>query len=271
MLMDGKQIERVSQVLAAWQTRRKMLKGLAGAIVGGAIAGGKSFAQGDPSSETPPVDPYSETPVDSFVDAPAEQVLPTDTPTDIPFPTDTPWATDTPTPTEEATATEIPPEPEQEVPTDEPPVVRSAEDPRPMIAELCRQAASVLDEDVSDPSAFDRHPHPSQAYGFLNALNGVAIQGMNAETWDDKQLASYVTAADAIAFAVRIGADAYYEAAGVVIPNEDPKDPDTCIFRELAKWAEDMSQCDPDDALCRMTAFWDFTVLKSCRRCLRAF
>jgi hypothetical protein len=98
------------------------------------------------------------------------------------------------------------------------------------------------------------------------------LWGTNAETWDDETLAHYVEVADVISLAVRVGADTYYELYKEEYPDDDfPDDPDTCIFRELAKWRKSNAECDPDDAVCRLTSFWDFTVLNSCRRCLRGF
>jgi hypothetical protein len=145
------------------------------------------------------------------------------------------------------------------------------DDQRPQIAALSQRAADVLAEDVADPGAFTGHPHPEQAYGFLKTLNDVALWGTNAQVWDDAMLANMVTAADACALGIRIGADAYYEVIKGSFPEGVyPNDPDTCIFAEIQKYEEAIARCALDDALCRMTAFWEFTVLNSCRRCLRA-
>jgi hypothetical protein len=141
------------------------------------------------------------------------------------------------------------------------------------IAEICRAAANVLAEDVADPDAFRNHPHPESAYGFLQTLNGIALWGTTAENWDDQLLANYVVCGDNISHAVRIGADAYYEVVSQRVASGDlpDTDPETCIFEELNKWQDCISSCTPDDAVCRLTCFWNFTVLNSCRRCLRAF
>jgi hypothetical protein len=148
-----------------------------------------------------------------------------------------------------------------------------ADTTRLQIADLCRAASNVLAEDMAEPSAFERHPHPREAFGFLQTLNDLAQWGTMAEMWDDMLLANYVNSSESIAFAVRVGADTYYELLKARFPREElpESDPETCIFQELAKWDDCMTQCAPDDPVCRMTCFWNFTVLNSCRRCLRGF
>ena len=250
--MESERIDRVSKAFTAWFSRRRMVKGLAAVVAGGVLTRGEALSQGG-----------------EFVVTPTETMEPTPTDTPTPTPTETPFATETATPTETSAATETP--------TEEPEatIQRTGlddDDPRVQIAAICREASLVLDEDLADPSAFDRHPHPEDAYGFLKMLNGVAVQGMSAEEWNTNQLSNYVVCADAVALGVRIGADAYYESSNFTPQaNQNPEDPDTCIFRELAKWSTCIAECSEDDAVCRLTCFWNFTVLKSCRRCLSAF
>jgi hypothetical protein len=283
--MDSQPIDRVSKAFATWISRRKVVKIIAAMAAGGAIAQGKTRAQGDTSLEPAAEVPAQSMPMNSqaraiqsteaYEPAPAETTLPTEPPppTEPPLPTETmpptetPLPTETPTPTVEATPT--PTEALEQVPREQPP---PTDDLRTRIADLCQQAADVLAEDVAEPSAFDNHPHPDGAFGFLRTLNAIALWGVNAQSWDDAMVANYVEAADSIGYAIRIGADAYYEVSMAGLPQGVfPEDPDTCIFRELAKWRDCIASCAEDDALCRLTCFWDFTVLQSCRRCLRSF
>ena len=294
--MESETFDRVSKTLATWLSRRKVVKGLS-AMIGTAGAThhradaqeGVTQAPTDDmhqiTNQAPPTNPALEVlqPTQQIAPTPTHTPWPTDppTPTHTPWPTDPPTPTETPWPTETATPTPTSTPPAAETPRDSPaeqapaPVqepIRALDDPRGQIAALCRDAANVLAEDMAEPSAFAGHPHPEAAFGFLQMLNNVAIWGTNAETWDDAMLANYVIAADACALAVRVGADAYYELfKDSFPPGAFPEDPDTCIFRELAKWRDCIEGCAPDDPLCRMTCFWEFTVLHSCRRCLRGF
>ena len=293
--MDASQFDQLTKALSTWLSRRNVLKGIGATIAGGAIGRRTASTQ---NGQTAPEQPEPvETPANNLqTDSTDYQVAPgaagqpeesfpsptptdepTPTPTDTPTPTETPTPTDTPTPTETSTPTDELPAKETPVPTE---VMKTAgqeeapnrDEKRTRIAELCQEAADVLKQDVEEPAAFDRHPHPNAAFGFLTTLNSIALWGTEAETWDDEMLAHYVEVADVISLAIRVGADAYFELYKQEFPDEDfPDDPDTCIFRELAKWRESNAKCDPDDAVCRMSSFWNFTVLKSCRRCLRGF
>ena len=276
--MDSKAFDRASKALATWFSRRNVVKGLS-ATIGAAFAHTRAGAQNE-VSQAPTVEDLQRTnqvPPTEQVFQPTDQMPPTPThtpwPTDPPTPTETPWPTDTPTPTSTPSATETPTPPQvEQAPEPAQAPVRALDDTRVKIAALCRDAANVLAEDMAEPSAFAGHPHPDAAFGFLQMLNNVALWGTNAETWDDAMLSNYVIAADACALAVRVGADAYYEVFKESFPpGAFPPDPETCIFAELAKWRDCISGCGPDDALCRMTCFWEFTVLHSCRRCLRGF
>lgn len=262
--MDARQLDKMPRTLVTWLSRRKLIKGL------GALVGGGSLIGTHAQSQIPPTEvPTQEPAIDASY--PTETPWPTDTPT----PTETPWPTDTPTPTETPAATST--VEATEASSAEPPDIQQIEepdedDPRRKIAEICRKASLILEKDLDNPDAFEQHPHPRDAYGFLQMLNGVALQGTKAENWDDEQIRSYVISAEAIALAVRIGADAYYEVFKDELPQRgEAEDPDTCIFRELAKWSSSNQECAEDDAVCRMTSFWNFTVLNSCRRCLQNF
>ncbi len=290
--MDAQPFDRVSRALSTWLSRRKVLRGIGATIAGGALA----WRQTEPSGEVPQepaADPGTET---NDVQRTSDQPLQNDTPVDQPPPDEPPTVDETPyeppvleeTPYETPVAEETPDETTtvEETPAETPEATEATEETLPArqepeaprdetrvrIAEICREAAEVLKQDVDDPAAFDQHPHPGEAYGFLNMLNGIAEWGTQAETWDDNMLARYVDATEVIALAIRVGADAYFELYREEFPDEDfPDDPDTCIFRELAKWRDSNDTCDADDPVCRMTSFWNFTVLNSCRRCLRAF
>lgn len=255
--MNSSSLDKASRAIGAWLSRRQLVK-IVVAVLAGKHASEQAAAQG--VAQPPPTIPPEQFPTEP----PYQTATETPWPTSTYAPTETPWPTETPTPTN--TPTETP----TEVVFEQPPPV---DDTKRRIAEICRAAADVLAEDVVDPEAFRNHPHPESAYGFLQTLNGIALWGTNAEGWDDDMLANYVVCGDNIAQAVRVGADAYYEvlrelAGGGQLPDSDP---DTCIFEELAKWRECISTCAPDDPVCRLTCFWNFTVLNSCRRCLRGF
>jgi len=299
--MDGRQFDQVSKRLSAWVSRRKLFTGLTAGAVGSILlrGSGSGKSQGGGYEETP-VDPPAEleqsgstedfTTEDYTTEEYTTDDIPTDTPTPTPTDTPTPTPTDTPTPTEESTPGEGQgagqgqgPPPEQTgggAPRD---------DSRRRIAELCAQAADVLDSDLDNPGDFARHPHPAQAIGFLDRLQVLGTWGLEAESWDDAMVANYVNAFDAVALGVRIGADAFYEVQALEaesaqtggdqalgfqpIKREGSGDPETCIFDEINKWTTCIEVCqkDEDTPLCRVECFWNFTVLQSCRRCLRAF
>lgn len=290
--MDGRQFDHVSKKLSAWLTRRKLFTGLTAGAVGSILVrgSGSSKSQGDSYQETP-ADPPVEPPVEE--ESVSTDEFPTDTPTPTPTDTPTPTPTDTPTPTP---TDESPPAEEQgqeqgqgegqEPPPDQTGSRAAPDESRRRIVELCAEASDVLGGDLDEPEAFKNHPHPAQAVAFLDRLQVMANWGLEAETWDDAMLANYVNAFDTVALAVRIGADAYYEvqATGaqgdqalgfqpIKREGEESGDPDTCIFNEIDKWTVCIEDCQKNDdtPLCRVTCFWNFTVLQSCRRCLRAF
>jgi hypothetical protein len=283
--MDGRQFDELSKTFSTWLSRRKVLTGLTAGAVGSILMRRSGKSQGDV---------YQETPVDPPVDG--EPPVPTDTPTEAPTDTPTPTPTDTPTPTptDTPTPTETPTTNGGEAQEPPPPAQNEDESPRDetrsRIVELCAEASDVLDIDLDNPEDFERHPHAQQAVAFLDRLQRLADWGLEAESWDDMMLSHYVDTFDAVALAVRIGADAYYEVEAATaqriqmqpaqtrdfqpIPREGEEaegDPQTCIFKEIDKWTTCIDECDADDALCRVTCFWNFTVLQSCRRCMRAF
>ncbi len=272
--MEGRQFDDFAKSLATWRTRRQVVAGTAVAAVAGLLAriGARSQTGGDAVATFPveaeQVDQTTETTTET--ERPPTET-PTDTPTPTPTDTPTPTPTDTPGPAEPDTNTQTTGGGEQ--PGEDPPVV--VDEQRVRIAEVCRAASDALEEELGLATEYLRHPHAEQALAFVAQLRTLAEWGAaNAESWTDSELNNYLAAVSTAALGVRVGADAYYELNGTSNWSQSarqPEDPDTCIFQELAKWEECLANRDNDNIAGQFTCFWEFTVLKSCTRCLRAF
>ncbi len=269
--MDGRQFDQLAKTLASWRSRRQVVAGAAAAVTAGVLARLGVRGQGD---QVPPTYP-------SEAEIPEPTQIPTEVPTQEPtsVPTEEPTMEHNPEPAVTETPGPAEPDPQQGESSDEQPAGQTdpvADEQRLRIAEVCQQATDQLILELGEADAYLDHPHAAQALGFIAQLRSIAEWGAaEATQWNDLQLRNYLAAANAMALGVRIGADAYYEltASSTDWAQSDrpTKDPETCIFEELAKWEECQDGCDDDDAACQLVCFWEFMVLKSCTRCMRSF